>query len=444
MIFKTFRIGGVNLDGNKLTDKVATVQADLPSQAVFPLSQHFGTPAKPVVKKNDHVKVGSLIAEADGMLSANIHSSVSGIVHEVHTVVDSSGCRKPAIIINVEGDEWEEYIDRTSKLELLEHHPELTAEEIIIRIKDAGVTAMDETGMPTYSTLTSPDSAKTECIILNGAECEPYATADYRLMMEHADEILVGLDLLMKATDVEHGYVGIEVDKPSAIALLRKKTANRNDVEIVSLKQKYPQGGYKQLVEAVTGRQVSASVAMPVSGEAKVYNVATAFAVYEAVMKHKPLFERYTTVTGKEMAHPGNFLVRMGTPVGQLIDACGGMPVSDNKVIMGTPMTGCAIKELSSPIVKDSNCITILSGREAYQHKPSPCLRCAKCVDACPMGLEPYLLATLSDLKMWNKAERECITSCMECGSCQFVCPAYRRLLDSIRIGKQMVAEIIK
>jgi len=441
---KTFRIGGIHPEENKITAENATNIAPLPKQAIFPLSQHIGAPAKPVVKKGDHVKVGTLIAEAGGFVSAPIYSSVSGTVFKVDTAVDASGYRKPAIIINVEGDEWEETIDRSSTLELLENHQELTPEEITNRIKLAGVTGMGGAGFPTFIKLMPPPGTKAECVILNGVECEPYITADYRLMMEHADEILVGLKLLMTAAKVDRGYIGIEENKPEAIALLQHKAEKEKNIEIVPLKQKYPQGGEKQLVDAVISRQVPAPPAIPVNVGAIVQNVATAFAVYEAVMKHKPLIERYTTVTGKELAKPGNFIVRLGTPACLLIDACGGLPVSENKVLSGGPMMGKALISLDAPIVKGSNSITILSGREARRHKPGPCLRCAKCVDVCPMGLEPYLLATASSLKIWDKAEEEMITSCIECGSCQFTCPAYRPLLDNIRIGKQTVMEIIK
>lgn len=441
---KTFRIGGIHPEENKITAENATNIAPLPKQAIFPLSQHIGAPAKPVVKKGDHVKVGTLIAEAGGFVSAPIYSSVSGTVFKVDTAVDASGYRKPAIIINVEGDEWEETIDRSSTLELLENHQELTPEEITNRIKLAGVTGMGGAGFPTFIKLMPPPGTKAECVILNGVECEPYITADYRLMMEHADEILVGLKLLMTAAKVDRGYIGIEENKPEAIALLQHKAEKEKNIEIIPLKQKYPQGSEKQLVDAVISRQVPAPPAIPVNVGAIVQNVATAFAVYEAVMKHKPLIERYTTVTGKELAKPGNFIVRLGTPACLLIDACGGLPVSENKVLSGGPMMGKALISLDAPIVKGSNSITILSGREARRHKPGPCLRCAKCVDVCPMGLEPYLLATASSLKIWDKAEEEMITSCIECGSCQFTCPAYRPLLDNIRIGKQTVMGIIK
>jgi electron transport complex protein RnfC len=449
MNIRTFRIGGIHPEENKLTHEAETQVAALPKQAIFPLSQHIGAPAKPVVQKGDTVKVGTLIAEAGGFVSAPIYSSVSGKVFKIDTAIDATGYRKPVIIINVEGDEWEESIDRSPKLETVAEHPELTPEEIINRVKEAGVTGMGGAGFPTFIKLTPPPTAKAECVIINAVECEPYITADYRLMMEKADEILVGLELLMMAAKVKTGYIGIETNKPAAIDLLTKKCAEvfggtQYSVEVVPLKQRYPQGGEKQLVDAVIRRQVPAPPAIPVNVGAIVQNVGTAYAVYEAVMKHKPLFERYTTVTGKRLAKPGNFLVRMGTPMKDLIDACGGMPEGDNKLLAGGPMMGKALTSVEVPICKGTNSVTILSGDDAVRKEPEPCIRCAKCVGACPMGLEPYLLAKLSAFKNWEKCEQEDITSCIECGSCQFTCPAHRPLLDNIRFGKTTVMGIIR
>lgn len=444
MKLKTFRIGGVHPEENKITAEVTTKIAKLPQQAIFPLSQHIGAPARPVVKKGDKVKVGTLLAEAGGFVSAPIYSSVSGTVLKIDEAIDATGYRKPVIIVKVEGDEWEASIDRSDKLETLKAHPELTSEEIIERIKRAGVTGMGGAGFPTFIKLCPPPTAKAECVILNGVECEPYITSDYRLMMEHADEILVGLDLLMKAVKVDKGYISIEENKPKAIELLVEKTKDNPNVEIVPLAKKYPQGGEKQLVDAVIRRQVPAPPAIPVNVGAIVQNVGTAFAVYQAVMKNKPLFERYTTVTGKKLARPGNFLVRMGTPMIDLINECGGMPEGDNKLLAGGPMMGKALTSTEVPICKGTNSVTILSGDDAKRKPVQPCIRCAKCVSACPMGLEPYLLATASALHNWEKVENANITSCIECGSCQFTCPAHRPMLDNIRLGKSTVMGIIK
>ena len=446
MKIRTFRIGGIHPEENKLSNDAVTQQAPLPKVAIFPMSQHIGAPAKPVVKKGDKVKVGTLIAEAGGFVSANIYSSVSGTILKVDNAINASGYQQPAITITVEGDEWEESIDRSEKLETLESHPELTPEEIVNRIKKAGVVGMGGACFPTHIKLCPPPDAKAECVIINGVECEPYITSDYRLMIERSDELIEGVKILMAGAKVDKGYIGIENNKPTAIELLIRKLKEKNitNIEVVPLAKKYPQGGEKQLVDAVIGRQVPAPPAIPVNVGAIVQNVGTAVAVYEAVMKHKPLFERYTTVTGKKLKKPSNFLVRMGTTFGELIDLCGGLPEGDNKVLAGGPMMGKAVNSLDVPIGKGQNSITILTDEDAHRKAAQPCIRCAKCVSVCPMGLEPYLLAKGSELKKWELLENEMVTSCIECGSCQFTCPAHRPLLDYIRLGKQTVMGIIK
>lgn len=444
MKLHTFKIGGIHPEENKITAEMPTQMAELPKQAIFPLSQHIGAPAKPVVQRGDKVKVGTLLAEAGGFVSAPIYSSVSGTVAKIDEEFDATDYRKPVIIVNVEGDEWEESIDRGDKLETLADHPELTPEEIVSRVQAAGVTGMGGAGFPTHVKLCPPPTAKAECIIVNAVECEPYITSDYRLMMEHPDEIIIGLELLMKAAKVERGYIGIEENKPEAIKLLTEKTANDSRIEVIPLAQKYPQGGEKQLVDAVIHRQVPAPPAIPVNVGAIVQNVGTTFAVYEAVMKRKPLIERYTTVTGKRIKRPGNFLVRIGTPFSQLIEACGGMPEGDNKVLAGGPMMGKAVISLNTPVCKGTNSITVISGDEAHRKKVQPCIRCAKCVSVCPMGLEPYLIATLSAFKEYERAENEDIVSCIACGSCQYTCPSGRPILDNILQGKAVVMGMIR
>ena len=444
MKLHTFRMGGVHPEENKLTAESPTKVAELPKVAIFPLSQHIGAPAKAVVSRGDKVKVGTLLAEAGGFVSAPVYSSVSGTVAKIDTSIDATGYRQPVIFINVEGDEWEPSIDRSEQLETLDGHPELTPEEIVSRIKNAGVTGMGGAGFPTHVKLCPPPTAKAECVIINAVECEPYITSDYRLMMEHPDEILVGVELLMKAAKVDKAYIGIEENKPEAIRLLTDKTQGRTDIEVVPLAQKYPQGGEKQLVDAVIHRQVPAPPAIPVNVGAIVQNVGTAFATYQAVMKRKPLFERYTTVTGKQVKHPGNFLVRMGTPFSQLIDACGGLPDGDNKVLAGGPMMGKAVLSLDVPVCKGTNSITVLTGADAHRKSIQPCIRCGKCVEVCPMGLEPYLFATLSSVKKYDRLEQEDVVSCIACGSCQFTCPSHRPLLDNISNGKAVVMGAIR
>jgi len=441
---KTFRIGGVHPEENKLSADQPIKVAALPEVAVFPLGQHIGAPAKAVVAKGDKVKVGTMIAEAGGFVSAGIYSSVSGTVQKIDTVIDASGYRKPAIYIKVEGDEWEETIDRSEDLVKTADRPDLTPELIVEKIKNAGLVGMGGACFPVHVKLCPPPGAKAECVIINAVECEPYLTADHRLMLEKADQVLVGVDLIMKAVKVNKGYIGIEENKPDAIKLMTEKAQAYPNIEIVPLKTKYPQGGEKQLIDAVIRRQVPAPPAIPISVGAVVQNVGTAYAVYEAVMKNKPLFERIVTVTGKSLAQPSNFLARMGTPMSQLIEACGGLPSDTGKVIGGGPMMGKALMNVEVPICKGSSGVLIMNDKEAKRGKASNCIRCAKCVSACPMGLEPFLLATVSAKANWEKAEAEDITSCIECGSCQFTCPSHRPLLDNIRIGKQTVMGIIR
>jgi len=443
---KTFRIGGVHPAENKLSAAEPIKVAELPKVAVFPLSQHIGAPAKAIVAKGDKVKVGTMIAEAGGFVSAPIFSSVSGTVLKVDTVVDASGYAKPAIYITVEGDEWEEGIDRSTDLVTLKDRRELTADEIKEKIKNAGIVGMGGACFPTHVKLSPPPGSKPEWIIINAVECEPYLTADHRLMLEHADEILVGVTLLMKAMNVGKAYIGIENNKPDAIELMKSKTMkfiHEGDIEIVPLKVKYPQGGEKQLIDAIVGRQVPAPPALPVSVGAILQNVGTAFAVYEAVMKNKPLFERVVTVTGKSLAHPSNFLVRMGTPMSQLINACGGMPEDTGKLIGGGPMMGKALINTEVPICKGSSGVLLMNEKEAKRAEAQPCIRCAKCVSACPMGLEPFLLSKLAEMHDWERLEKEDVVSCIECGSCQFTCPSHRPLLDYVRLGKSTVLGII-
>ena len=438
---KTFRIGGVHPAENKLSAGKAIETLALPKQAVFPLSQHIGAPTTPVVKRGDVVKVGTKIAEAGGFVSAPIFSSVSGKVSKIDSVIDASGYRKPAIFIDVNGDEWEESIDRSTDLV---KECTLTPEEITAKIKNAGVVGMGGACFPTHVKLTPPPGCKAECVIINAVECEPYLTADHRLMLERPEQVLVGVDLLMKAAKVTKGYIAIENNKPDAIKLMTEKAASYPNIEVVPLKVKYPQGGEKQLIDAVIGRQVPAPPAIPIHVGAVVQNVGTAYAVYEAVQKNKPLFERIVTVTGKSLANPSNFQTRMGTPMSQLIDAAGGLPEDTGKVIGGGPMMGKALANTEVPICKGSSGVLIMNDKEASRAEAQPCIRCAKCVSACPMGLEPYLLAVCSANQDWERDEKEMIMSCIECGSCQFTCPAHRPLLDYIRLGKGKVGGIIR
>ena len=314
----------------------------------------------------------------------------------------------------------------------------------IEKIKNAGIVGMGGATFPCHVKLSPPPGCKAECVIINAVECEPYLTADHRLMLEHADEILVGVSLIMKAVGVSRGYIGIENNKPDAIKLMTEKSQAYPEIEVVPLQVKYPQGGEKQLIDAVIGRQVPAPPAIPINVGAVVQNVGTAFAIYEAVMHNKPLIDRIITVTGKSVSNPGNLRARLGTSMQQLMDECGGLPADTGKIIGGGPMMGKALLSLDVPMTKGSSGLLIMNSKEARRSAPQPCIRCAKCVSACPMGLEPYLLATLSTHAEWERAEANDVVSCIECGSCQFTCPSCRPLLDNIRVGKQTVMGIIR
>ncbi len=439
-MLKTFSLGGIHPRENKLSAHQPIVKADIPAKAVILLGQHIGAPAKPVVAKGDLVKVGTRIAEAGGFVSAAIHSSVSGKVVKIDTIVDASGYPKPAIFIDVEGDIWEEGIDRT---DTLVKECNLTSEEIVKKIAEAGIVGLGGACFPTQVKLSPPPAFKAECVIINAVECEPYLTADHQLMLEHAEEIMVGVAILMKAVKVNKAFIGIENNKPDAIQLMTKVASSYAGIEVIPLKVKYPQGGEKQLIDAVTRRQV-ASGALPISTGAVVQNVGTAFAVYEAVQKNKPLFERVITVTGKSLQKPSNFIARIGTPFQQLIDACGGLPEDTGKIIGGGPMMGKALVNTDVPTVKGSSGILIMNNKEAKRGAIQPCIRCAKCVGVCPMGLEPYLLAALAEHTEFEGMEKERIMDCIECGSCQFTCPANRPLLDFCRLGKSKVGGLIR
>jgi len=439
-MWKTFSIGGIHPHEKKLS-------ADRPIMPVLPsgqvailLGQHIGAPAKPLVSKGDRVKVGTKIAEPVGVVSAAIHSSVSGCVNKIDAVIDASGYPKPAVFIDVEGDEWEEGIDRS---DTLVKECNLTADEIVGKIADAGIVGMGGACFPTHVKLCPPSTCRPECLIVNGVECEPFLTADHQLMLEHAEEIMVGVFILMKAIRVNKAFVGIENNKPDAIRLMKKVAAAYAGIEIVPLQMKYPQGGEKQLIEAIMGRQVPAG-ALPVSVGAVVQNVSTVFAVYQAVQKNKPLFERVVTVTGDGLSNPSNLCVRMGTPVRQLVETCGGLPEDTCKVICGGPMMGKALVNLDVPVSKGTSGILLMGGQEARRSAVQPCIRCAKCVAVCPMGLEPYLLATASAHGDFERAENENILSCIECGSCQFTCPSHRPILDYVRLGKAKVGAMIR
>ncbi len=439
-MLKTFKLGGVHPAENKFSADKAIKTLGLPENVFIPVAQHIGAPAQALVKKGDQVKAGQLIAKSGGFVSANIHSSVSGKVTKVDLAADSSGYPRQGVFIAVEGDEWEEGIDLNKELKA-DFEPD--SKKIIDKINDAGIVGLGGATFPTHVKLIPPQGMKAEMLIINGVECEPYLTSDHRVMLEKADETLVGVKILMTALKVDKAYIGIENNKKDAIEHLRKLVNGDSSIEVVPLKVKYPQGGEKQLIKAVTGREVQ-SGALPISVGAVVSNVGTALAVYEAVQKNKPLVERVVTLTGKSVKKPSNFMVRVGTPINNLIEAAGGLPEDTGKIISGGPMMGKAVSSLDVPVTKGTSGILIIQDEEAKRKTMQNCIRCTRCVSVCPMGLEPYFLMTVSDKQIWDKAENHHIMDCIECGSCSYTCPADRPLLDYIRLGKGKVGQIMR
>ena len=437
---KSFPIGGVHPSENKLSREQAIEVLALPDTVTVLLSQHIGAPAVAKVAKGDKVLTGQLIAEAGGFVSSNIHAPISGTVTAVDLTVNGAGLRQPAITIKREGDEWAEGIDLSKDIV---RECKLEPNEIVAKIQSAGIVGMGGATFPAHVKLSVPPGKKAEFLIINGVECEPYLTSDHRVMLERGEELLVGVSILAKALGVEKSYVGIENNKPDAIAHLQKLAASFSSIEIVPLKVQYPQGGEKQLIAAVTGREVP-SGALPIDVGAVVQNASTAVAVYEAVQKNKPLIERVVTVTGKSVKSPKNLLARVGTPISTLLEAAGGLPEDARKVINGGPMMGRAMVNLDAPVTKGTSGVLVMSGEEAERQPASQCIKCAKCVSACPMGLEPYLISKMSRRQMWEQLETERIADCIECGCCMFTCPANLPLLDYIRLGKAKVMGIMR
>lgn len=439
-MLKTFSKGGVHPPENKFSKDQPIEKLDLPKQVSIPIAQHIGAPSTPVVKKKDKVKVGDVIAKSQGFVSSNIHSSVSGTVVKVGEVIDTTGFRKPAVVINVEDDEWNDSIDTSP--DLLRNFS-YSSREIIDKILEGGIVGMGGATFPSHVKLTIPEGKKIDTLVINGVECEPYLTSDHRVMLERGEEMLTGIKLLKKALGVDQVLIGIEKNKPDAIEHITQLVSDEAGIGVYPLKVKYPQGGEKQLIKALLDREVP-SGGLPLDVGVVVHNVGTALAVYEAVQKNKPLIERVVTVTGKSLSKPSNFLVRIGTPVGDLIEVAGGLPEDTGKVVSGGPMMGKALNSLDVPVVKGTSGILVVPEKEAQREEEYNCIRCGKCMDACPMGLEPYLLKQLAQLGRYEECEENAIMDCMECGSCSFTCPARVPLLDYIRLGKTEVNQIIR
>ncbi|MFT6866915.1 MAG: electron transport complex protein RnfC [Cyclobacteriaceae bacterium] len=437
---KTFHKGGIHPDEHKLSANVPIADLPLPKSVTIPIYQHIGAPPKIIVERGDTVKVGQVIAVHEGFVSANIHASVSGKVGKIDPVMDSSGYKHIAINIRVKDDEWLEEIDRSETL--ITNIP-YTSEEIVRKIMEAGVVGQGGAAFPSHVKLSVPKGKTVDTIIINGVECEPYLTADHRIMLEKPHEIMVGAQILMKALGVDKGIIAVENNKKDAIALLADIASDYPGISVQGLKVQYPQGGERQLIEAVLGREVP-SGGLPHDVGVLVHNVGTTFSIYQAVLKNQPLIQRVVTVTGLDVTKPSNFMVRIGTSVIEVIAAAGGIPTNTGKIISGGPMMGKALNDLEVPIAKATSGILLIPEEESKRAEEFNCVRCGKCIEVCPMGLEPLKLVLLAKGKNTDQTKAESILDCMECGSCSFICPSNRPILDYIRFGKSKLRKAQK
>lgn len=437
---KTFAMGGVHPEENKISTESVIETMPLPAQVVVLMNQHLGAPATPVVAKGDVVKVGQLIGEAQTFMCANVHSPVSGTVVKVDSCKDAFGLAKPAVYIQVEGDEWLDTIDRTPDIK---RQCDLTPTEIIDKLKAMGIVGLGGATFPAHIKYAVPPGKKAEYLIINAVECEPYLTSDHRVMMEHAEEICIGVSILRKALGVPTAYIGIENNKPGPIATMKAMASKFEGIRVEPLKVKYPQGAEKQLINAITGRRVP-SGKLPIDVGCVVSNVGTAFSVYEAIQKNKPLIENILTVTGKALPSQHNYQVRIGITYSDIIrHALGELPETTGKVISGGPMMGKAVCNLDAPTTKGASSVLVMDEAEARRQPETACIRCGKCVNACPMGLEPYLFSALVHNGRIEEAQQRNILDCIECGCCFFSCPAHKPLTDEIRLGKNKVRALM-
>lgn len=441
---KTFSIGGVHPSDVKIAKDKAIEVLPLPQTVYISMAQHLGAPAVPCVAVGDKVKAGQVIAEPAGFISAFVHSSVSGTVKSIGPRKDLAGKDMTHIEITVEGDEWVDGVDLSDTL--VTEIPQDRA-AVLDKIKACGVVGLGGATFPTHVKLNPAPGSKAECLIINAAECEPYLTCDYRIMLEKTKEILVGTAIMQMVLGGCKAVVGVEDNKPAAIKAFQGALAELKyqGIEVLSLKKKYPQGGEKQLIDAVMKRQVK-SGGLPISVGAVVQNVATALAVYEAVQKNKPLVTNTMTITGDCLPESRlhNYLFRIGMPLRYIAEYAGGIPECAAKMISGGPMMGKAISNLDACTVKGSSSILYLSEKITKRVPESSCIRCGKCADACPMGLEPFLLNRLYKAGDIDALEQNAAQDCIECGCCIFTCPAGVPLLDHIRLAKGQVMGAIR
>ena len=440
----TFSMGGVHPHDSKFARERAIEELPLPQTVYVSMAQSLGAPAKPVVAPGDTVKVGQVIAEPGGFISAFVHSPVSGTVKAIAPRKDLAGNPVMHVEITVEGDEWDSAIDRSKTL--VTAIPDDPA-DILARIKAGGVVGLGGATFPTHVKLSPPPGKVAECLIINGSECEPFLTSDHRIMVERPKEIVVGAAIMQKVLGGCKCVIGIEENKPEAIRAMGSAVAELGypGIEVKMLRKRYPQGGEKQLIDAVMHRQVK-SGGLPIDVGAVVQNVGTALAVYEAVQKNKPLITNVLTVTGDNM--PGNlqhnYLFRIGVPLSFVVEQAGGIPQTAAKIISGGPMMGKAVSNLDATTVKGTAAVLYLSETATRRKAATACIRCGKCADSCPMGLEPFLLNRLYKAGDLEGLEKHAAQDCIECGCCLYSCPAHIPLLDNLRQAKGQVMGVIR
>jgi electron transport complex protein RnfC len=425
--------GGIHPRANKLTAALPIEPAPIPRKVIIPLAQHIGAPAESLVSVGDQVSIGQMIGQGQSFVSAPVHASIAGKVVQIAPHPHPLGTNLPAVVIEAEGEQpepdWGE-----AETDVLSQEPTALRN----RIQQAGIVGLGGATFPTHVKLSPPSEKPIDTLIINGAECEPYLTADHRLMLEHPGQIVRGVQAVMRILGVERAYIGIEQNKPDAIETLKQATGNTN-IKVVELRVKYPQGSEKHLIKALLNREVPPPPGLPMDVGVVVQNVSTVLAIYEALYLNKPLIERVVTVTGSGIKQPKNLRVRIGTPVSEVIAHCGGLTDDAGKLIMGGPMMGLAQYTTQVPIIKGTSGILVQTKAEVVAEPYRDCIRCGKCVEACPMLLLPNQIGIYAEKRMFDDAEATGAMDCLECGCCVYVCPSKRPMVQMIKHAKARI-----